>query len=88
MVQMKHRTKAQKRRRASHFALAKANLTKCGHCGQPVMPHCLCDFCGYYRGRQVIAVEAKKLKKAKAAKAKEEKEAKKEAKEKGKEKKK
>ncbi|MBU0648590.1 50S ribosomal protein L32 [Patescibacteria group bacterium] len=76
MVQKKRRTKSQGRRRASHFALKGANLNKCAHCGQAAMPHQACEFCGYYRGRQVIEVEAKKLKqleKEEKAKAKEEK---------------
>lgn len=73
MVQMKRRTSSQRKRRASHHALRKISLSKCSHCGQAIRPHQVCDFCGYYRGRQVIAVEAKKLKQAKAEKKKEEK---------------
>lgn len=60
------RTSSHKRRRASHFALKVANLTRCAHCQQPVRPHQVCSHCGYYRGRQVIKVKSKVGKRAKA----------------------
>lgn len=80
MVQKKRRTKSQGKRRASHFALRKVNTTKCSHCDKPVLPHRACPACGYYRGRQVLEVEAKELKRMEKEKAKREKEAKKEEK--------
>jgi len=55
----KRRTKSSKLRRASHFALKKQNLIKCGQCGQPVLPHHACAHCGSYRGRQVIKLRRK-----------------------------
>ncbi|MEK7125772.1 MAG: 50S ribosomal protein L32 [Patescibacteria group bacterium] len=47
-VQPKRRTSSQKKRRASHFALTKANLTQCLDCGTKVLPHRLCPKCGSY----------------------------------------
>lgn len=52
------RTSSHKRRRASHFALGKANLTACPKCKKPVQPHHACTFCGTYAGRQVTKVKA------------------------------
>ncbi|MBI5466539.1 MAG: 50S ribosomal protein L32 [Candidatus Kerfeldbacteria bacterium] len=60
------RTSSHKRRRASHFALKRSNLSVCGHCHQPVVPHRVCANCGYYRGRQVIKVKSKLSAKARA----------------------
>lgn len=88
MVQMKRRTRSEKRRRASHFALKRTSFTKCSHCGKAVLPHRACQYCGYYRGRVVLEVEAKLLKKMEKEKAKREKETKKEEKEQEKEEKK
>lgn len=56
------RTSSHKRRRASHFALSASNLNKCGHCGKAVRAHHACDFCGYYKGREVIKKKIKKTK--------------------------
>jgi len=79
-VPKQRRTKSSKKKRASHFALKGANMTKCSRCDKPVLPHRACSACGYYRGRQVLAVEAKELKRMEKEKAKREKDAKKEEK--------
>ncbi|MDP3244648.1 MAG: 50S ribosomal protein L32 [bacterium] len=57
------RTSSHKRRRAAHFALSASTLAKCGHCGKAIKPHHACDFCGYYKGREVIKKEIKLKKK-------------------------
>jgi large subunit ribosomal protein L32 len=54
------RTSSHKRRRAAHFALTPAQLTKCPKCGKPVKPHNACAFCGTYQGRQVTKAKAVK----------------------------
>lgn len=33
-------------------------LSKCGQCGSTVRGHTACPSCGYYRGRQVLTIEA------------------------------
>ena len=48
------RTKASKKRRASHFALTKVKHLKCSHCSKAVLPHVVCQNCGYYKGKEVI----------------------------------
>ncbi|MBI5405377.1 MAG: 50S ribosomal protein L32 [Candidatus Kerfeldbacteria bacterium] len=53
----KRRTKQQKRERSSHFALASKGLTTCSHCKRKILPHRVCQYCGYYRGRQVIKMK-------------------------------
>ena len=35
-----------------------AQLVKCGQCSSTVRPHTACPSCGYYKGRQVLTVEA------------------------------
>lgn len=70
VVRMKH-TKGKRNRVRSHHALKKAVYANCGHCSQPVLPHCLCLNCGYYKGRQVIDVLAKLDKKERKKKEKE-----------------
>lgn len=64
-VPTKRRTKSSALRRRSHFALKKINLGKCPKCGQAVMPHRACQFCGYFKGREIIKIKEKKAKKKK-----------------------
>ncbi len=33
-------------------------LAKCTQCSAPVLSHVACPACGYYKGRQVLTVEA------------------------------
>ena len=54
------RTKSSARRRASHFALKKTATIKCAKCGKPALPHRACEFCGTYKGKQIIALKTKK----------------------------
>ncbi|MFH0853377.1 MAG: 50S ribosomal protein L32 [bacterium] len=78
-VPTKRRTKSQRKRRASHFALGLKQLTVCSHCKKPVLPHKVCTNCGYYRGRQVLKIKTaldKKSKKEEKKKARQEEEAK------------
>ncbi|MDD5217340.1 MAG: 50S ribosomal protein L32 [Candidatus Omnitrophica bacterium] len=47
------------RLRRSHDFLVLRSLSKCSHCGAAVLPHRVCDACGYYRGKQVITLKVK-----------------------------
>jgi large subunit ribosomal protein L32 len=44
-------------RTASHRVRLPASRP-CSQCGAPQLPHRVCASCGYYRGRQVLTVEA------------------------------
>ena len=58
-------SKARRDKSRTHWKLALPTITKCPQCAQPVRPHHACSQCGYYRGRQVIAVAEKKEKQSK-----------------------
>lgn len=46
------------RRRAANSKLREAvQVISCPKCKEPVLPHRACSACGYYRGREAIAVE-------------------------------
>lgn len=64
-VPKKRRTKSSAGKRRSHHALKKTTLGTCPQCGRALKPHTACNFCGTYKGREVIAVKNKdkKLKK-------------------------
>lgn len=46
----------------AHLALKKKTLNKCPKCGQAVLPHTACEFCGTYKGKEVINVDKKNTK--------------------------
>ncbi|CAK7020879.1 50S ribosomal protein L32 [Tissierella carlieri] len=45
------------KRRASSYRLNKATVVECPQCHEPKQPHRVCRSCGYYKNREVIAVE-------------------------------
>ncbi|HLD56006.1 MAG TPA: 50S ribosomal protein L32 [Candidatus Omnitrophota bacterium] len=47
------------RLRRTHDRLVTRSLSKCSNCGRIILPHRVCHYCGYYRGRQVITIAAK-----------------------------
>ncbi|HYU64869.1 MAG TPA: 50S ribosomal protein L32 [Candidatus Paceibacterota bacterium] len=57
-----HLAKGHQRRRRSHLALKPLVLVACEHCKKQILPHRVCKFCGYYKGREVVNVLAKELK--------------------------
>lgn len=58
VVRMRH-TKGKRNRVRSHHALVSLKFGTCAHCGKELLPHIMCQNCGYYRGRQVVNVLAK-----------------------------
>lgn len=72
MAVPKHkRPKTKQRKARAHIFLEKPTLTKCQKCGHFILPHAVCPYCGYYKGRQVIDVLAKLSKKEKKEREKE-----------------
>lgn len=59
VVRMRH-TKGHTRNRRSHHALTAPAVSACKNCGTPHRPHHMCLACGYYKGRVVIDLAAKK----------------------------
>jgi len=42
-----------------HIYLEEPRLVKCKKCGNFILPHTVCPFCGYYKGEMVVDVLAK-----------------------------
>lgn len=53
----RHTKSKRNRRRANIFIEAKT-LSHCSNCGNPKLPHLVCPACGYYRGKERVAVLA------------------------------
>ena len=54
-------------RRARFKGSRQVTLVTCPQCKTRIVPHRVCPTCGFYAGREVIAVEAAKSKKKKDA---------------------
>lgn len=52
-------TTRRNKRRSSVWKMDAPELMKCPNCGEYVRRHTMCE-CGYYRGRQVVAVSSDK----------------------------
>ena len=59
-----HMAKGKQLRRRSHLALKAHSLVKCTHCAKMIMPHQVCKFCGFYKGKEILNVLARQLKKS------------------------
>ncbi|HEY62290.1 MAG TPA: 50S ribosomal protein L32 [Anaerolineae bacterium] len=49
------RTRRDQRR--AHDSLKVKNLVQCSNCGEMRLPHHACPTCGFYKGREVIAIK-------------------------------
>ncbi len=58
-VPKRRHSKARGAKRRTHWKINGPGLVACPQCHQPKMQHRICPNCGFYRGREVIAEEAK-----------------------------
>lgn len=54
-VPKKKVTRSKRNMRRSHHRLSRVNLVECSSCGELKRPHHICDACGHYNGREVVA---------------------------------
>ena len=45
-------------RRANHDKVSAPALSSCSNCAELMIGHRVCPACGYYKGRQIIDVDA------------------------------
>lgn len=50
-------SKARRNSRKANWKISTPSITECPHCHEPKLPHVACKKCGYYDGKQVLAVE-------------------------------
>lgn len=41
--------------RRSQLAMTRPAMTRCANCQATVRPHTVCEKCGFYRGKQLVA---------------------------------
>ncbi|MGH6903866.1 MAG: 50S ribosomal protein L32 [Geminicoccaceae bacterium] len=54
-VPRKKVSKSKRNMRRSHHRLRAVNLGECANCGELKLAHHICQACGHYNGREVIA---------------------------------
>jgi len=54
-VPKKKTSKSRRNMRRAHHALPPSSYNECPNCGETKRPHHLCNACGYYDGREVVA---------------------------------
>lgn len=70
----KRHTSTRSGNRRSHIILKSKNLARCPKCKSAAMPHRVCPNCGYYKGNDLLKIEAKFKAKEERRKAREEEE--------------
>ena len=56
-VPKKKTSKSRTNQRRAHQALRGPSLVACPNCGEPHVPHRVCSNCGFYKGRNAVAIE-------------------------------
>jgi len=64
-------TKSKRNKRRAHIFLKSPSLTVCSKCGKEILPHTVCWYCGYYKGKEIINVLEKLEKKERKVREKE-----------------
>lgn len=59
-VPKKRRSKSKKRIKKSSWKIERPALTTCTQCQAVIPTHQTCPACGFYKGRQIITIKAKK----------------------------
>ena len=54
-VPKKKVSQSRRNMRRAHHALPTSSYAECPNCGEMKRPHHLCNACGYYDGREVVA---------------------------------
>ena len=58
----KHTRMRRNMRRSASWRVTGHNLSKCSHCGGPMISHQVCPDCGFYNGELIIPKKAKQKK--------------------------
>lgn len=56
-------SKGRRDRRRAQDALVTTSMVQCSNCGEMRLAHSVCEKCGHYRGKEVIAMEKDSKKK-------------------------
>ncbi|OGX08488.1 MAG: 50S ribosomal protein L32 [Omnitrophica WOR_2 bacterium GWA2_47_8] len=52
-------SKQRGRKRRTHWKIHLKSFSGCPQCKKEILPHRVCPFCGFYKGRPVVAIKTK-----------------------------
>ena len=52
-------SKSRRDKRRTHYKAEMPTTTTCSNCGETVLPHNICQKCGYYKKKQVLEIKDK-----------------------------
>lgn len=52
-------SRARSRKKRTHWRISLPKTVPCPNCGEPILPHRVCPYCGYYKGSPVIQIKTK-----------------------------
>jgi len=58
-VPKRRQSKTRSAKRRTHDSLTIPGLVECHHCHKMILPHRICPYCGFYKGRSIIPVVEK-----------------------------
>ncbi len=50
-------SKSRRNKRRAHHHLEIPSFSVCPNCGERILPHRMCPYCGHYKGKQIKEVE-------------------------------
>jgi len=59
-VPKRRHSSSRRGKRRAHDKLIPPTFSLCPQCHEPLLPHHICGHCGYYKGKEIIAVEEEK----------------------------
>ncbi len=54
-------SKSRRNRRSSSWFIRPQAITECGNCSKPLVPHCACSECGFYKGAKVLRTKNERV---------------------------
>ena len=58
-------SRQRQRKRRTHYKASIPQIGTCPQCQKPILSHRVCPFCGFYKGKLVLAVKVKAQKETK-----------------------
>jgi len=58
-VPKRRHSRSRSRKRRTNWKLSLPSLSQCPNCGEKILPHRVCPYCGYYKGNPVVQIKTK-----------------------------
>jgi large subunit ribosomal protein L32 len=59
-VPKRRQSSTRRDKRRTHDNLTPPTVVGCSNCGEPALPHHVCQKCGFYKGKKVLEIKKSK----------------------------